>query len=137
MKILSSSSNPGARNQENSGMKMLQLLAEFRLFLRYFTSSNLPVISLVLIIFVKSYSHYGVTYFYMITWWSFCQRNLTIPLKPPAFYTNNVALLNPSKPPTFWKSSVFISETLIVAKLSLNLILSGALSTFPWALQVS
>ena len=75
--------------------------------------------------------------FYMITWWSFCQRNLTIPLKPPAFYTNNVALLNPSKPPTFWKSSVFISETLIVAKLSLNLILSGALSTFPWALQVS
>ena len=36
------------------------------LFLWIFTPSNLPIIPLVLIILVESYSHWRVTYFYMI-----------------------------------------------------------------------
>ena len=50
----------------------LQWWKQSGFFLWCCASSNLPVIPLVLVIFVKSYSYYRVTYFYMIKWWNYC-----------------------------------------------------------------
>ena len=84
-----------------------------------FTSPNLAIIPLV--ISVKSYYYWRVTYFIWLNneitathklsaLCIFCQQSLIVLLKPPLAYTNSLASLHCLKAPTFWKSFVFIPD---------------------------
>ena len=82
-------------------------------FLGIFTPRNSPIIPLLIFIFLKSYSHQMVTYFYFIKWLDYrifyvsCFVILIIvPLKPLVAYTNNVAALHCLNPLGLWKPAV-------------------------------
>ena len=108
-----------------------------------FTSPNLAIIPLV--ISVKSYYYWRVTYFIWLNneitathklsaLCIFCQQSLIVLLKHPLAYTNSLASLHCLKAPTFWKSFVFIPDAAQIhrpnKKAVYNLVIACAKSVF-------